>query len=329
MKFVSFFLATVALMAQSRSGIGTPYMGFVLDSSMHAIRPIIGLPGSATLGAPMELPFSVLKLQVAPASNFALAVVDTAERKSVALIQGLASTMPTAGLLDGAIPDVDLIAINATGTTAMLVSNSGRLVQFVTGLPDQALASTAISTAMLGGEIRSAAVESSAARALVAVTDEINGGIHEISSQGPRLLFASASPSSVAYLNGEQDAVFAEAARGMVTRMNGIHGTALQTAMLASPADGTDQLVALEVVDGSLVIASAKTGADADQPGRILLIDLATGRVTAGPTLPVIPSRLARMSFRGLFATNEVGQGPLYLYSASDSVVAFVPPSVQ
>src|SRR5437016_1771530 len=56
----------------ARGGLRGPVIGYVFDPSVHAIRPINGIPGSSALGQPLGLPFAVGEAAFSPRGDFAL-----------------------------------------------------------------------------------------------------------------------------------------------------------------------------------------------------------------------------------------------------------------
>ena len=56
----------------AQTGLRGPVMGYVLDATTQAIRPVNGIPGSSVLGQPLALPFPVAAAAFSPRGDFAL-----------------------------------------------------------------------------------------------------------------------------------------------------------------------------------------------------------------------------------------------------------------
>src|SRR5260370_20859567 len=50
-----------------------PRMGMVFDSSMRAIRPILGIPGAAVMGDPLKTILDLRRVAISPQQYYALA----------------------------------------------------------------------------------------------------------------------------------------------------------------------------------------------------------------------------------------------------------------
>jgi hypothetical protein len=73
--------------------INGPVAGFVRDGRARGIRPLNGMPGSATQGSPLPLPFSVGLSAISARLDFAL-MTDAASDGTPLLMTGLRSGAP-------------------------------------------------------------------------------------------------------------------------------------------------------------------------------------------------------------------------------------------
>ncbi len=90
------FLGTQCLFAQSTSAdwIAAPFAGLLAEQELTEVRAIQGVPGSSTVGGPIDLPAGVLRVHLAPAQGWAL--VEQAPNRALGL-------MPFNGIQPGAV----------------------------------------------------------------------------------------------------------------------------------------------------------------------------------------------------------------------------------
>jgi hypothetical protein len=139
-----FFSAAFALLAQapnansgSTTGISVPTLGFLAGQAPPRLQPILGIPGSARLGAPLLLPATVTQIHIAPGHAYAL--VEQAPGNPLALASLQAITAQTRNLplrpIVGALAQIDVLAFSPTGVSAVLYSRQTNQLQVLTGLP--------------------------------------------------------------------------------------------------------------------------------------------------------------------------------------------------
>jgi hypothetical protein len=142
MRFYYALLASTALLltcrlinAQSSSSslVGIPSLGFVYDGNLNAIRPILGVPGAATVGAPLDIGFAVAHAAAAAQLRFVLATSVDDGRVRLARIQ---QSAPMVRLIDGALVSPDRMVLSPSGRAALLYSQNTARLQIITGLPD-------------------------------------------------------------------------------------------------------------------------------------------------------------------------------------------------
>lgn len=301
------------------AGFGVPLSGFILDARSQSIRPIQGLPGASLVGNALDLPFNFKKAAFAFQNDFALAINANGSGQ-VVLVRGLRGGIPTAAPLDGAMAGVDLIALSGSESVAALYSKATAQVQFVTALPAQPIVSSAVSLAGLPGDVLAIAAGASGS-ALACLSDGMNGAVYAVWSRDggsvERLALAQ-KPAAVVYVNGENDAVFADGLSDELILIRDLRG--LKTAStLASSDHGYHTPVAVQVWKGTHLLM-ASTGSQ-----NVVDFDLQQGIMAGSTDLPVSPTRLDSLIDPGLFIVNEIGAGPLYLMDPAAAVISFVP----
>ena len=115
--------ALVALGEDSR--MGGPVSGFVFHSPTRSIRPIVGVPGSAYLGAMVAQDLDAAS--VSPLGKSALAT----RGGQLYFVQGLDTGQPLATPIEGAISTVDRFAWNQNGLSAAVYSADSRQAQIL------------------------------------------------------------------------------------------------------------------------------------------------------------------------------------------------------
>src|SRR5579884_2063173 len=104
--YALFMPASLFLLSQPVSGqsglskVGVPSMGFVYDGSQSAIRPILGLPGAAIVGAPLDPGFAVARAAVAAQRQFVLAASGDDGRARVIVVQDRPDRAPRRRRID-------------------------------------------------------------------------------------------------------------------------------------------------------------------------------------------------------------------------------------
>jgi hypothetical protein len=284
--------------------------GYVLDRATQSIRPVIGFPGSATLGDPLALGMAVSNAVFFPASDFAV-VVPAGGGQTPTLIAALSAT-PQPVALTGSITDPTDLRFNASGSGVVLYSKTSGQIQIVRGLPGNPSVENAL---LLGpvGEIQAMALNAAADRVLVSASHRTEAAVYEISSKGAQRIAKALRPAGVAYIDGDADAVFADSALGTITVVRGV-GRDNTASTLAS---GMFRPNALEA-DGSRLIVTA--GHD-----QVIALDSATGTVLSAQDVPAAVSGLSPLA-SGSYVLNEGDTGPLYLFLSAEARLQFIPP---
>lgn len=321
MRILHGFIACVALPAANgmlgaapANGIGGPVSGYVLDGRSHGLRPINGFPGSATLGAPLPLPFSAGLAAVAAGQDFAIAI-DAHSSGQPLLVRGLASGLPTvAPIANGIVTSEAVLA--ASGTGAVLYSRADARLQFLSGLPAQPQAGNPIDLSSLSGGATAMAVDATGRSALLIAGD---GSIYRAGADGhgPQFLLRAPGASSVSILPNGQDAVIGNRDTGDVLLIRGIAGAATVSTVTGAGA-GIASATAVQAL-------SDHDAAIVDGTGRLAVADLDTSAVTwmglAGKADRIEPLN------GNLLLLNHPGTGPLLLLDLTNGRTTYFVPS--
>ncbi len=311
-------LLGIGLAAYGADAGWQPISGYVLDSRTGNILPITGLPGASQLGSPIALPFNVGQAQFSAQKDFALAI-ESGDSKQVWLVRGLRSGNANATKIDGV--SGDSIQLNASGSAALLYSQGSSSVQFLTGLPDQPIAASAISVAGAVGTVAAMALSADGNTAVLGFSDPAAGGVYLLTSAAgaPTMIASAVQPLGLALLNKDRDLIVADAAADQIFLVRGIQ-TSLEHQLLLSAHDGLQRPVGVRTTaHRGLFVADAGTNA-------ILLMDLATGTLSSPMQMPGTPSRIEALALPDVFALTEVGSGQLLLLDTSQQpTILFVP----
>jgi len=171
-----------------------PICGFVFDPPSRTIRPLLGIPGAAHLGAPTF-------------SNLDFAAVSPDGRQALAVRDGQLwilrdPTAPIASPIDNAIDHPERIIWASDSSTAALYSSSARSIQRVQLLVGSPQLDPPIDTSFLPGPISALAVDTKG-RIAVGVSDPAAGGVYLFSFDKPPAQIASVNDPSALVFSGK------------------------------------------------------------------------------------------------------------------------------
>ena len=310
LSYASLFLVAAAS-AQTGSFVG-PVTGYVFDGQTQALRPVLGVPGAATLGAPIGAAYSFTAAYVSPRQDSFFGVASNGSTHWFAIASG--AFQETA--INGLIASPERVVFSPTGTAAALSANGQ--VEFVTGLP--ASPTLAASIVLSGGD----SGRGRRTAAALAISDDgsyllvsLGGAIQLAGPSG--LLHAVAQTGAdavMAFSPGSHNAAIAARGTGAIL-ISDVPGAATQQP-LANDGLAFNATTGIGFsADGSRVfVASASEQA-------VVTLDLAGNR----SDLPCdcAPSELTPMG--SAFRLNELTANPLWLLDAGAAGprVVFVP----
>jgi hypothetical protein len=296
--------------------IGAPQSGLVLDASLQAIRPVLGLPGAWTLGPALDLGIPVLGARFE--KDFAVIISDgtigsNGNPTNVAVVKGSTVTP-----VDGAAA-ADLITLNATGNAALLYSKNGRIIQWLQGLPDHPTVARTISLADLAGDVTALAVNRGGDFALIGLD---SGSLYKIPVDGDLSFVGNIHAASIVFAANDRDAYLTDSAAGVLMLASDGQGLSV----LADSSAGLQQPGAMQIVGNTnLLIASPVANL-------ITCFDVTHGTASTG-ALPLSALQIDRLGADGLLLLNQPGSGPLYVLDGSSvsngncaPAVLFIPP---
>ncbi len=293
-----------------------PSLGYIFDESAGALRPILGIPGAASVGDPIDAGVPLHSAVVSPRQDIALATAG--DDQHVLTISLAAGAAPTAQPLDGVPAAPDRIFFSAGGTTAGLYYRSDGTVRLVTGLPNAPIAGPSVNVAVAGGPITALAVSDTGAVLAAGGTDPSSVYLL-LAGSDPRLLLSVRHAAGVTFLNHNSDVLIADDLDNKVHLVRDPAGQA--TAILLGDAEsGIDGPVAVAASsdDQRAVVANSGSGA-------ITTLDLGSGAANS-IGCDCAPSGLVPM-FGSTFRLTGMTSGPLWMLDGdgSDAHTFFVP----
>ncbi|MGH9721896.1 MAG: hypothetical protein ACRD8O_16950 [Bryobacteraceae bacterium] len=291
------FLGSARLSAEE-SGIQGPVSGFVLERK--ALRPMLGIPGSAHLGDPLAVQADAIGLS--PEGSLAL----LAREGWLALLDTRRGTMVR---LETALESPDRFAWNSAGDSVAVYSSAARRAEIWRDMKTTPRTGVTIDLAAAGGPVSALAFDG--VRLLVGTST----GVYRAGERETRLLTPLASPVSLA-LNGK--AAFA-AAPTQIWQIEDYAGAATPMLFL-DERTGIGSIAGIRVAGGGkrLVVAGARS---------LDLFEIDTRNSLAHADLDFDATRLEGIGSARLAALNITsGREPLYIVDFEDGLgIYFVP----
>ena len=299
-------------------GLRGPVIGYVLDTTKQAIRPVNGIPGSALLGESLAFGFPIVSAAFAPHGDFALALSGRGGN-SLYIVRNLSAAVAV-DLIEGDLISADHVILNSNGSVGALFDGETRQIQLLRGLPAAPTVELPIDLSSVPGTITALAIDGKGANVLIAAASD-HGAVYLASADKPiRAIGDFGSPSALALSRNDQDVVVADTATNQITIVRNFAGTP-EAEWIAGERDGVSRPVGLAVTpDGrSLYIANAST--------RTLDVwSLEAQAIDKSLPLDAEPTRLSSFLSSSMFVLNDVGNHPLLLLEAGRiPAVYFVP----
>ena len=331
-----------AAQGQPGSTLIGPSLGLMFDSASAEIRPILGIPGAATLGAPLDAGFAVGQAVVAPRGDFALVVAK--DDSSLAVVSASGGVLRNFAPAMGEAPD--LISFSPGGSSAALYYRASRRLVVLTGLRSQTPQAVEADASSLPAAPSLIAVKEDAAALLLAVPLGEATGLYLLPnrpqaarSMSPKETAAAAlrselsavsspahavaqkvgsfqSVSALRFAAAGSDAFVADSAANAVYLVENASGAA-HIAALGAARDGLFQPVAIETLDAKRVLV-ANAGA------KTLTILYRDGSPVTSIQCGCSPTVLHQLSGNSVYRLTEPSQEPLWLLDAGGDELRIV-----
>jgi hypothetical protein len=329
--------------AQGTSGhaMNGPSLGLVFESDSAAIRPVLGIPGAATLGVALSPGFALDRAVVAPGGDFALALAKDNFRLALIRAGGAAQWLAPA---TGEAPD--LIAFSPGGSAAALYyGTSGRLM-VLSGLRGQTPQVEEVAPASLPAAPSLVAVSEDGTSLLLAISEgdatavyylpAVQAASPGVPAGGNRQESISASVrtrntfaqrlgtfqsvSALSFAGTSFDALLADGKANAVYLIQDASGAA-QISTLGSAQDGLAQPAAVEAMDAVRVLVVNAGAAN-------LTILARDGAPAVSIQCGCKPAVLSQMAGNSVYRLTEPSKGPMWLLDAggTEARILAVPP---
>jgi hypothetical protein len=333
---------------QSGYALNGPSLGLMFDSASAAIRPILGIPGAATLGTPLSTGFAIGQAVVAPGGDFALVVAK--DDFHLAVVRATGGAVQNLAPVMGGAPD--FIALSPRGRSAALYYHASGRVLVLAGLRDQAPRTALVNTSTLRAAPSHVAVSEDGASLLLSVSEGDAAGLYYLpgylpaeGSIGPKDVVPAAtthprdlqsaasagagfarsvgnfqSVSGLRFAGSGSDALIADGVANAVYLIQDVSGSQ-HISMLGSAQDGLSQPVAIEAMDaGGVLVANAGT--------RRLTMLYRDGTPAVSIPCGCAPSVLHQLAGNSVYRLTEPSKEPMWLLDAGgpELRIVAVPP---
>ncbi|MFN7921107.1 MAG: hypothetical protein U0Q16_13485 [Bryobacteraceae bacterium] len=274
--------------------------GYVADDTTRVVRPVLGIPGAAYLGAALNLDFPVASVSLISGGS-ALVAISGGDQPEAWLVRDLDSASPAARSLGSA---TDAFA-SIRASVVVLYSRSQTSLRIVSQLDREPNAGPAVSEDTLGGKFRFASVDEDSGCAAVVSTAEGETRIHEFCPSRPaeaRFLrsLPGLDPAAIVYSKALGGLLLADRS-GRVTLLR----TPLDSGAMDPIAFGLDMPAGAQALSSTrALIASAASP-------RAWIVDAKAKAVVQTIDLPIVPAALYYLVPGRVLACNRPGDDPL------------------
>ncbi len=328
-----------AAQAQPESKLSGPTLGLMFDAASASVRPILGIPGAATLGAPLSPGFAIAQAFVAPGGAHALAI----EKQGFRLALVRASGAVVRNLTPAMVEAPDLIEFSPLGDTAAVYYRTSERLFVLTGLNGQSPRVVQADASTLPSAPHRIAVSEDATALLLAVPGNNAAALYFLPNVAPASRPAdrggmapgagSSSGSAVArrignfqsvsalrFAGASHDALVAEGSTNTVYAILDAPGAA-QVSAIGSARDGLSNPVAVESLDTRRVLV-ANAGSNK------LTMLYREGNSAESIACGCSPAVLHKLAGNSIYRLTVPSNGPLWVLDAgsSEARVLAVPP---
>ena len=293
---VCLLLLSAVLAAQTTTPIRGPLVGYVFDRGA-GLRPILGIPGAASIGEPIVANTGIATAAVSAERNYVLVIAG--DDRSLMLID-------TGSAESRAIPDVapgvDRVVLSPSASAALLYRKDLNRIDVIMGLPGNASLAW---SADVTQEPLALAVADDGEEFITADASSVG----RIARSGDRRHIAGGDTASVAYRPQSREVLIAERSGRLLT----VRESSDQVVLFTADRESFGDLI---------VVSSDRRRAYVASQSRIAIVPL------NGASADIVEcacsiTTLDRMEGESVFRLNELGSGPLWLLDGAR--IVFVP----
>ncbi len=314
--FAASFVPALHQPAAPQEIVRGPSLGLVHDRTRLAVRPILGVPGAAVLGDPIDLGFEVATAAIASDGSYAL--LRAVDAPDIRILRWTPDG-PFVEPLWGAFEQAESIFLSARASSAAIYSKETRRLQLIRGLPNEPAVDREIDLSISKGDLTALAVSDDARTVFAGLADGGSGNVWHFPADGDaKPVLSVGRASSISFLPNTVEVLIADEQSQTVYLLNEENGSRV----VAAESDSIPAPVGAESSpDGKLLFIAASAN------GRVLVLNVEDGsrwELTCACT----PKALARTAAASVFRLNDVSEQPVWLLDASSSEprLVFVPP---
>jgi hypothetical protein len=316
---VFFFMGFTAALACAQAGIRVPVLTFVLDDAQR-VRPVIGVPGAASVGAPLDLGFQARDVK-SSGRDFILATDDSGRPRLVQLRGGAITLRNADEFSEASTAGVERTALSSSGFAAALYSESARRVYAFTDLSVAPVLAGSFDVGDVGS-ITALAISDDARTVLVGLSAGDKAAAVFLLQVGRRARFLATvgRASAIAFFKGSDRAVIADETENRIFAFT--EGALVE---VATAADGISAPIGVAVSRDNQRIFVANS-----RPGSITIIGLEGIRQQSLPC-DCFLSGLHATSSDSVFRLTDFSGRPVLILDASGASprIVFAPLSSQ
>jgi WD40 repeat protein len=257
-------LASAASAAQFSGSLSGPVLGYVFDRHAGKLRPVRGILGSSTVGAPIESGFAISSILPLDARH----AVASPEGGSNLVALTLDGTESSAVAISGVPANPTRSAASPAGTVAAFYYSGSQDVRIVTGLPQEPQQAAVVH---IDKPVTQMAVSAEGTMLLYAVTEDEGESLYAwtASSGGAKFLTSAASISGIA-ITPNGDVIVTDRGANEVFAIWDVGGAAVRK-LLAGVEDGVWEPSSVAVSSGDRIyISNSESVLVLDTNGRFL-----------------------------------------------------------
>ncbi len=315
--FASILLMAPAAVQAASNAIEGPRLGFVFDHATKSVRPILGIPGAATLGQSLESGLDLRKIAISPMQDYVLA---TEGEHNQVVVLATNRTPLVAVAVQGADRGPDQLSISSGGTAAALYYKGGNHVQLISGLPGAPRISARLY--LSAGQVPSALAVSDDGQTLLA---GVADSVYWVSPSGEVPILKRLHKIVSIALASNHTALVADGLTNQIHRLQNVTG-AVELDDVAGPKEGIAAPVAVAIShDGKRAfVANSKSGS-------ITILDLQAKTDVGQLSCQRTPTGLDRLAGTDVFRLTELSNRPMWVLEAAahQSRIVFVPPAAK
>jgi hypothetical protein len=262
---VSVVLLASALHAvQFSSSLSGPVLGYVLDRNAAKLRPVRGIIGSATVGAPLDSGYGVTQVLSLDGGHLIASTDATAELMALTVDAGQVSSV----VVPGVVANPTRSAASVQGKSAAFYYSGTHDVRIVAGLPEEP---RHVATWQTDRPLTQMAVNDDGTLLVYAVAEADGEALYALSasSASPRFLTSAVSVSGLA-ITKNGDAIVTDRSANEVFAIWDATGGAVRK-LLADANDGVSSPAGVAVSSaGRIYVASTGSVMVLDPNGRVL-----------------------------------------------------------